>query len=378
MKKVYFAIGLTVLIFSFPIWTYYHAPPDYLKYFQKVGSIQLEEPDGNFIGRIAQMEIAENGRIVLRDDVSTKIIFYEKDGKFLQKIGAMGNKPGEFMKLYGMDVQGGLICCYDDGLKQVTLFDDYGTVKKVFSTENTDAYAFGVAIAFSGNGTILCGEQPKTAVKNATDALSFPWLIREYDLQGQRIRAFGKYDQHVIGNEFAHLVPVLPYVNGQRKGDKVYFGLSGIPKVVVMDSNRVQTDVIDITTSMTRPQQNSEEYRRMSFENKPQPTIIMSVSVLEGDDVLLVNLLKSKGNLRKRDNRFFYLSAFDLASDNQPIVTDIPLPFDSNEIPFTPVLAIGPDDLVYILESDTPQNFTIGVYRFLHPKKAGQPSPSSL
>jgi len=65
--------------------------------------IPLETTDSSLIANIDKIEI-KNNTIFIKDDLSKSVLMFSKDGKFINKIQAIGQGPGEYVSLSNMTV----------------------------------------------------------------------------------------------------------------------------------------------------------------------------------------------------------------------------------------------------------------------------------
>ena len=98
--------------------------------FDTIYTIQLETLDSCIIGNITQIEIV-NDTIYIRDQYMTKnICVFDKNGKFVRKIGTIGQGPFEFIEPSDMQVTDNAILIYDQWQHKLIKYKHDGT--KIF------------------------------------------------------------------------------------------------------------------------------------------------------------------------------------------------------------------------------------------------------
>ena len=64
-----------------------------------VSLVKLETTENNLVGSVSQILFARNKIVVVDSYVSKTITVYDKSGKFLNRIGTLGQGPGEYSYL---------------------------------------------------------------------------------------------------------------------------------------------------------------------------------------------------------------------------------------------------------------------------------------
>ncbi len=98
---------------------------------KKTSAIPLVEDPEVPIGVIGSLRV-DRDRIYLMDTSQKRIMVFTTDGRFVRTIGRQGGGPGEFRRLYTMDVRDGLIACFDEGTRRITLWDSSGAFLNSF------------------------------------------------------------------------------------------------------------------------------------------------------------------------------------------------------------------------------------------------------
>lgn len=102
------------------------------KYFKSSKIIKLETTDENLIGEIAQVEFCENRFYVLDKRLSiSNLLVFDLNGKFLSKIGTIGEGPDEYLNIssFFVDDKAGIINIIDGLTSTVVQYDKEGNFR---------------------------------------------------------------------------------------------------------------------------------------------------------------------------------------------------------------------------------------------------------
>lgn len=111
--------------------------------------VKLETNKDSFIGKIKKILMSENYIIVL-DDMTNELLLFDHNGKFLNKIGRIGNNWGEYLSVFDM--------CYDEKSNILYVIDGNKKIKRYhlpsrFIDERPDT--FGLRIFIVNNKIVL-------------------------------------------------------------------------------------------------------------------------------------------------------------------------------------------------------------------------------
>jgi hypothetical protein len=137
--------------------------------------IGLLEGDKDYIfGLIADVELDSLGNIYVLDSKMSRVVKYDRDGKFTFRFGEKGVGPGEFEdpRAIALDTSG-RIYVLDFG--KVIIFDEGGSLVKSFNFD-----FMGIDIALNDKGNIL--------ILGARDKQ----LFHLYDREGKYLYSFGE------------------------------------------------------------------------------------------------------------------------------------------------------------------------------------------
>ncbi len=97
----------------------------YSTVFSKMKTIILETSDECLISMIAKMEIYEDYIIILDPRMAKSVFVFNKEGKFIRKIGAVGAGPGEFIAPFDftIDSRNGEIYILDFSSQKILKYD---------------------------------------------------------------------------------------------------------------------------------------------------------------------------------------------------------------------------------------------------------------
>jgi len=101
--------------------------------FQSVDIIPLETSSECMIGGITRL-IEANGNYFILDGMNNIVARFDSEGKFVTKIGVMGNGPGEYLKIvdFIVDKKNQLIKLYDIRSRKIIVYDFNGSFIKEF------------------------------------------------------------------------------------------------------------------------------------------------------------------------------------------------------------------------------------------------------
>ena len=356
--------------------------PDNKKQFalQKVSEILLVEDPDDPIGVIKGLRIDQD-RVYLMDTSQKKIMVFTTEGKFIRTIGRQGGGPGEFRQLFTMDVRDGLIACFDQARRRITLFDSSGVFLNSFGTRTKESVPAGNCISITSNKTLLlCSESVESSKKQMAEH-NYPWLICEFDTLGNVLSSFAPYNKQVLGDKLAKLERSLQeyqFSFAQFRASSptiTHLWLGNIPVVVFYTRQSIEK-TINVSTTLTKPEfrekdgnvrqrqrPTSASIRAMMEKLQKNPRIVTSISdVLFDTEHSLLLVLQHKRTYRGRaPERTYFLSLFDVNSE-QNILSDMRFP-DREEQPTYVSIDMDSAGAIYSVESDAPDNYVIGKYR---------------
>jgi hypothetical protein len=76
-------------------------------YFKNVHPVALENNEEALIGRVNKIAALNEFIIILDKSISKNLFIFDKDGKFIRKIGRIGNAPGEFVDISDFTIDSG-------------------------------------------------------------------------------------------------------------------------------------------------------------------------------------------------------------------------------------------------------------------------------
>ena len=300
-------------------------------------------------------------------------------GEFIRALGRSGQGPGEFRYLYTMDVKDNLISCYDQGNRRITLFDTSGVFIRSFGTQSQKSVPLGDCVAFTPRHTILHCQYPTKLTKEEDLALSYPWLICEFDTLGNALSYHGKFNRQIVGDkidkpftEFKWSFPRF-IISGDSQTFLYFFN---IPIVVRYDESNQVSKVFNVATSITKPkwiEKNKKKLQHLSPEARAKlalqrmknehsvTTHITDIAYVDKYPILLV-LQAEEGRQGIDRTRSHYLSAYNVNTGHR-LMTDMPLQSDKSV--FLQRMAVDADGFVYCIQNDKPDNFVIAKYEII-------------
>ena len=87
----------------------------YSSVFKNVKTIILENHKDGLIGRIHELQVFDGYIFILDMTVARSLFIFDKDGRFIRKIGRLGQGPGEYFQLddFTLDTENGVIYMLD-------------------------------------------------------------------------------------------------------------------------------------------------------------------------------------------------------------------------------------------------------------------------
>lgn len=140
-----------------------------------------EDTTGNytlFIQMEGDIKIDANGNVFVLDAGNNRIMKYDKNGKFLQQIGSVGQGPGELLNPINFDIgDDGTIYVWNNGNGRIEIFDRNGVYIHSFKIPFASMRCCGMAVDSQGNVYL-----------NSPSADS---LITVFSKDGKKIKQFG-------------------------------------------------------------------------------------------------------------------------------------------------------------------------------------------
>ena len=360
--------------------------PDQEKKFslQKVSEILLVEAPDVPIGTIKRLRVDQD-HIYLMDTSLKRIMVFTAEGRFVRTIGRQGGGPGEFRFLYTMDVRNGLIACFDQGTRRITLFDSSGVFLNAFGARTKDSAPSGNCLSITSDQTLLLAHKSSKLPRKQIEENNYSWLICEFDTLGHVLSYFAPYNQDVVGDklerplrEYAFSFPFFRTVSSNI----IHLWRENTPIVVVYSRQSILR-TIDVRTALTKPKFREKggtvrqsqrstpaSLRAMAEKLRKNPRVETSIrDVLFDEEYSILLVLQQKATRRGTgpgglgSERAYFLSLFDSKS-GQNILADMRFP-DREEQPVYVRMDIDSDRAVYCIENDAPDNFVIAKYKIV-------------
>ena len=362
-------------------------PPTQDKKFtlQKISEILLVEDPDVPIGVSKSLRIDQD-RIYLMDTSQKRIMVFTTEGRFVRIIGQQGGGPGEFRRLYTMDVRDGLIACYDEGTRRITLFDSSGVFLNSFGARTRESVPAVSCISITSDKTLLLAHKSSKSPKKQIAEHNYPWLICEFDTLGNVLSYFASYNQDIVGDKLERPLQEYEFSAAQFRvasPNITHLWRENTPVVVVYNGRQSIKKTINVSTALTksefrekdgnvrqwqRPTAASVRARIEKLRNNPiVKTSISDILFDETHSILLVLQQKrtyrgtGPGGVGSENN--YLLSLFNYDS-GQNILSDMRFP-DREEQPRYVSIDMDSADAIYCLENDAPDNYVIGKYRLV-------------
>jgi hypothetical protein len=120
-------------------------------------------PDANFY-RISGIVVLGDGRIVVGNQGTNQLLFFDASGDFLHARGGEGEGPGEFLSLYRLwSFRNDSLLVFDDLANRVSVFDSQGNFARMWRTEIPGGAPFWFFFPrmVSGDGSSFFGTRPE-------------------------------------------------------------------------------------------------------------------------------------------------------------------------------------------------------------------------
>lgn len=142
-------------------------------------AIALETTDDCLIGEVLKIIYADD-MLIVADNMSHSVFFFNTEGKFLNSICKIGRGPDEYFELTDISVRDGKVWLLDNISCKVLCYDYTGKMLHKFNTQG------GVSIQALEN-SILIGD-----VWGGV-AAGGPYLLSEFDFNGKQIGSYIPY-----------------------------------------------------------------------------------------------------------------------------------------------------------------------------------------
>jgi len=120
--------------------------------FKKVQLITLEDTDNSLIGYVSKLIVDKNYIFVLDKSIAKSLfVFRREDGKFIRKIGTIGQGPGEYRDIsdFTVDREHDIIYIMDSKTQRISWFDiDSGKYIKSVKIKNDLIRSFHIQYLF--------------------------------------------------------------------------------------------------------------------------------------------------------------------------------------------------------------------------------------
>ena len=306
---------------------------------------------------------------------------FTTEGRFVRIIGRQGGGPGEFRQLFTMDVRDGLIACFDQARRRITLFDSSGAFLNSFGARTKASTPSGNCISITSDRTLLLCHKSSEAPRKQIQENSYPWTICEFDTLGNVLSYFAPYNQEVVGDKLERPLREYEFSFAQFRVASptiTYLWRGNTPIVVAYRGRQAIKKTIDVRTALTKPKfrekkENVGQQQRPTAASirarieklRKNPRVETSISdVLFDEEHSLLLVLQQQVTLRGGPpERSYFLNLFDYDSGRN-ILSDMRFP-DREEQPTYVRIDMDADGAIYCIENDAPDNYVIGKYRLV-------------
>ena len=90
-------------------------------YFKNVQSIALEDVENGLIGKISKLIVLNESIFILDSSIAHCLFVFNREGKFIRKIGRIGKGPGEYSNLsdFTIDLDHNIIYVLDSHIQKI-------------------------------------------------------------------------------------------------------------------------------------------------------------------------------------------------------------------------------------------------------------------
>ncbi|MGH7468013.1 MAG: 6-bladed beta-propeller [Longimicrobiales bacterium] len=172
-------------------WSIGHAPELQLGSAAGPESDQFHEIGGRFAGGITALP---DGRIVVVNGVSAELLFFGRDGRFLNRLNKKGNGPGEFRRAYLVPyTSNDSLLIRDTGHTRYTLFSTDGQMHRSFMPDRPGVMV-GTVGGVSESGIVI------TALLDAVPLVegqqTRPMVVRWISMESGRADTVARFNMH--------------------------------------------------------------------------------------------------------------------------------------------------------------------------------------
>jgi hypothetical protein len=151
--------------------------------------------------------------IIVAERSTGQLHLFSRSGKLLRSAGGLGEGPGEFRILWGLQKVGSAVHIYDIQLRRVSTFRSDGSFVRTFRIDPVDGFSATSLAGVFNDGSLLVyaypqGDGPYTGFYRRTE------ILLRYDSEGNYLDSLGVYEgedtyqkQLPQGGEFIARVP---------------------------------------------------------------------------------------------------------------------------------------------------------------------------
>lgn len=185
------------------------------------------DPHQEFNGIAGAWRLSD-GRIVVADQGTMELRFFDATGEHLSTVGGRGEGPGEFTNLGGLQVvRGDTLVAYNHLQRRVTLFDSEGSYIRTTPLPSLPDRPWSMPRGVFGDGRLLASaEAGFMPSASGGEVVGEPALYLRFDPRTEAVDTIGEFP---IRRYYAHpmsalLIPFEPEPAMTAAGDAIYFG----------------------------------------------------------------------------------------------------------------------------------------------------------
>lgn len=313
-----------------------------------------------YITRAIYMATDHSNNLYIADQGKAGILKYKFDGEFVQLIGSAGRGPEEFGSSLKVDVAENLIGIIDYDNFRISLLNPQGKMMNMFDISHLYFGEFALS-----KERILLGAR---ASRFQTTNLENEDRFYLYDLQGNKIRSFGKF---LVPENSSNEIPaemsraLVKTYNGFLHVAYVYF-----PIYQIYDLNRgvllAEHDLKELTSVESAEQNKEVSSPEDLFSSQTNTNVSVVISGLE--------VVNDRVFIRRYKEDLFFVDEFQLRGTELDHTKSHILTKESVGTKYLANFVFVPSrQSFFSLEVSAAEGFRISEYKITKPREMGNP-----
>jgi len=159
--------------------------PDKTVSFVEDLSISGEDNDGNIILFNPRLSLVDDNEDIYISETQDQVIkIFDSDGEYIKTLGAKGNGPGEFQRIWNLAAtKDGKLVALDSSARRTSFFDSSGNFLNSFKWK-VDYFNY---ILIKSSSYII-GERAYPGIRE-----NAYYYVKEFDFDGNEVRSYGEF-----------------------------------------------------------------------------------------------------------------------------------------------------------------------------------------